>query len=194
MQKYRRPTHRRARGTSLIEVMVAALLLAIGLLSMAGLQASALRLTKEAEFRGAAAELSEVFSEFARANVTGAMVGNYDFTNGNTYSSNPAVVTVPTTCQSVAITCTPAQIAAEDMARMREMARMRLPGGMVYSQAAPAGASIQQNSLIDLWIIWLPPDTSDGDAQIDGQLTQNCPPNLNTNGQRVQCMPFRILL
>lgn len=178
----------RAQGATLIEVLVAALLLAIGLLSMAGIQASAVRLTKEAEFKSTAVEISSAFGEYLKANVGG--VASYAINSGG-FIMDPEPQDIPGNCDGTGAACTPAQIAAEDLARAQELARTRLPSGQIVSNVV-VGAAGQSDS-IDLWVMWLPPESRTGDANVDNQITSRCPPNYDTAGMDVQCQYFRIV-
>lgn len=130
---------------------MAALLLAIGLLSMAGIQASAVRLTKEAEFKSTAVEISSAFGEYLKANVGG--VASYAINSGG-FIVDPEAQDIPGNCDGAGAACTPAQIAAEDLARAQELARTRLPSGQIVSNLV-VGAAGQSDS-IDLWVMWLP--------------------------------------
>jgi len=178
----------RAQGATLIEVLVAALLLAIGLLSMAGIQASAVRLTKEAEFKSTAVEISSAFGEYLKANVGG--VASYAINSGG-FIVDPEAQDIPGNCDGAGAACTPAQIAAEDLARAQELARTRLPSGQIVSNLV-VGAAGQSDS-IDLWVMWLPPESRTGDANVDNQIASRCPPNYDTAGMDVQCQYFRIV-
>lgn len=191
-----KPTHIRrrvarpskAQGTTLIEVLVAALLLAIGLLSMAGIQASAVRLTKEAEFKSTAVEISSAFGEYLKANVGGVQSYNV---NSGAFVMDPDAQDIPGNCDGAGAACTPAQIAAEDLARTQELARTRLPSGQVVSNVV-VGAAGQSDS-VDFWVMWLPPESRSGEANVDNQIGSRCPPNYDTAGMDVQCQYFRIV-
>ncbi|HRH17184.1 MAG TPA: type IV pilus modification protein PilV [Aquabacterium sp.] len=191
-----KPTHIRrrvarpskAQGTTLIEVLVAALLLAIGLLSMAGIQASAVRLTKEAEFKSTAVEISSAFGEYLKANVGGVQSYNV---NSGAFVMDPDAQDIPGNCDGAGAACTPAQIAAEDLARTQELARTRLPSGQIVSNVV-LGAAGQSDS-VDFWVMWLPPESRSGEANVDNQITSRCPPNYDTAGMDVQCQYFRIV-
>jgi type IV pilus assembly protein PilV len=188
----RRAARSQHRGSSLIEVLVAALLLAIGMLSLAGLQASALRLTKEAEFRATSSEIAFAFSEAVKANVGGMA----QYTNAsNTFVVNPGAVAVPTSCNGIANVCTPAQIATQDLARVLELARNRMPSGQIVAQfVAGAGGLTPTPPSIDLWVAWLPADNRSGTAAVDAQVAQNCPtPGYDATNAGVHCQYFRIV-
>jgi type IV pilus assembly protein PilV len=62
----------RQRGVSLVEVLVASVVLSIGLLGLAGLQASGLRVGQSSIQRGQAAQLAYDIVERMRVNAAGA--------------------------------------------------------------------------------------------------------------------------
>lgn len=74
----------RQRGFSLIEVLIAILILAIGLLGMAQMQAGGMRSTHGAYLRTQATLLAGDILDSMRANLTAARNGSYDVTFGNT--------------------------------------------------------------------------------------------------------------
>lgn len=65
-------------GFTLIEVMVAVVILSIGLLGLAGLQATGLRHNQSASFRSTATVLAYDIADAMRANRTDARDGKYD--------------------------------------------------------------------------------------------------------------------
>jgi type IV pilus assembly protein PilV len=82
------------RGASLIEVLVAVLILALGLLGMAGLQASALKGNQSSYGRAQAVMLSYYMLDTMRADRDGAVASRYN----------------------MAATCSPAAITTTDLA------------------------------------------------------------------------------
>ena len=73
---------RRQRGFTMIEVLIAVLVLAIGLLGMAHMQASGMRSTHGAYLRTQATFLAGDILDSMRANVTPARAGSYDVAFG----------------------------------------------------------------------------------------------------------------
>lgn len=84
------PLKRNQTGTSLIEVLVALLILSIGLLGLAMLQGKSLRVNTDALFRSEATLLANEIIESMRLNTTGSAKGKY------VVSSKPAVCTTCT--------------------------------------------------------------------------------------------------
>lgn len=115
-----RQGRRLQRGVGLIEVLVAVLILALGLLGMAGLQAKSLRANQSSYARSQAVMLSYYMLDAMRIDRTNALLGNYNqvslcSTNaitGTALSDNnlrdwvqslrAALGDQPTTCGSVA--------------------------------------------------------------------------------------------
>jgi type IV pilus assembly protein PilV len=182
--------HTHQRGASLIEMLVAVLLLSIGLLSMVGLQANAVKLSKEAQFRSTAADLANTFAEAAKANVTGALANGYDYTLA--YQAPGGPIPVPATCRDGITTCTAAQIAADDLASWRESARLSLPGGSLFAVLVPGAGNIPPS--IDLWVLWQGPQSDDLADAATAQLTNNCPAAIPNANRALQCLPFKISL
>jgi type IV pilus assembly protein PilV len=63
------PSVRRQRGLSLLEVLVAIVILSLGLLGMAGLQAAGLRTSQGSFYRAQAAQYADDMAERMRANL-----------------------------------------------------------------------------------------------------------------------------
>ena len=105
-------------GTTLIEVLVSLLILAFGLLGMAGLQTVSLRNNQSAYFRTQATMFANDMVERMRANIIAVDSGGYDDVVG---TATPA-------CLSVA-GCTPTQMAAQDVDEWEDAVIAALPSG-----------------------------------------------------------------
>jgi type IV pilus assembly protein PilV len=75
-----------SRGFTLIEVLVAIIVLAIGLLGLAGLQLTSLKAADSAYFRSQATLLADDILDRMRSNRTAALAGNYDIDIDDTRS------------------------------------------------------------------------------------------------------------
>ena len=106
-------------GTSLVEVLVAMLILSGGLLGIAGVNAVSLRANQGAYYRTLATTLSTDMIERMRANKTGVDVGGYDDVAGAATAS----------CFTVA-SCTPAQMAAQDILSWETQVAALLPAAV----------------------------------------------------------------
>ncbi len=82
------PRKARQRGATLIEALVALLLLSIGLLGVAGLQINALQGSRTAHVRSQASVLAYYIADRMRANRDSALKGEYDMTFGTTPSGS----------------------------------------------------------------------------------------------------------
>ena len=113
------------KGFGLIEVLVAVLVLAVGLLGLAGLQTQSLRFNNEAYFRTQATLLAMDMADRLRSNLETARAtpGSY------TFSNTDAVPNSVTDCTSDA--CTPSQLAQYDFKEWKERAQTLLPGAQV---------------------------------------------------------------
>lgn len=78
----------RDNGFSLIEILITVLVLAIGLLGLAGLQGTSLRNNQSAYVRTQATNLAYEIVDAMRANVTVARAGGYDIAYGTGPSSS----------------------------------------------------------------------------------------------------------
>jgi type IV pilus assembly protein PilV len=107
-----RSTRSGCEGFTLIEVLIAVLVLAIGLLGLAGLQSYSVASTHSAYLRSQATTLAYDIIDRMRANQSAAVVGAYLVAFG----TQPATVT---NCQSIGSTCTSADMAAFDVAQWK---------------------------------------------------------------------------
>lgn len=116
---------RAARGFTLIEVLIALVVLAIGMLGIAAVYLEGLRTSRTALLRTQAVVLAADMADRIRANryvLTGSLL--YDpATTAAAANSNCDKTTDP------ASTCTPAQMFANDLARWQAAVQTRLPGG-----------------------------------------------------------------
>lgn len=122
---------RYSKGATLLEVMIAAVILGVGLLGIAALQMTSLQGSSNAEYRGRASDLAWSLAERMRANLPGiASYASAIATNCTAPVATCAMV--PGATGTSAVTqCTPAQIAAYDLweTRCSNGVKTALPGG-----------------------------------------------------------------
>lgn len=158
---YRARAGHRQRGFSFFEVMIAALILAIGVLGFAGLQMRALGSTGVAHSRAQAAVLAGELAERIRLQQEGAlslpstdprrandvsmylnMDWSWSLANKNVPTTPPATWTGSFQCMSLYTFtpggCTETQLAAYDFREMRFLADQLLPQGNIAVQPCAA--------------------------------------------------------
>jgi type IV pilus assembly protein PilV len=109
---------KKQHGSTLIEVLIALLVLSFGMMGMAGVQSVSLRGNQAAYFRTQATSLSMDIVERMRANLTAVGAGDYNNVSGG-----------ETTSCFTAAGCTSAQMAAQDINDWLAQVTALLPGG-----------------------------------------------------------------
>jgi type IV pilus assembly protein PilV len=99
----------RSDGFTLMEVMIAVLVLSLGLLGLAGLQATSLKANTSAAARGQATLLAYDIIDRMRANRDAALAGTYNNTAGTAPTGGAS------DCQANSATCDADAIAAYDL-------------------------------------------------------------------------------
>jgi type IV pilus assembly protein PilV len=156
-----RPSPSRQLGASLLEVLVAILILSFGMLALSGMLAFAVQMPKLAAYRATATALAASHIERMRANPAGFALDSYKETM--TYNATLPVVT---TCTYPG--CTPDTIAALDKDETNHAIRNQLPqGGMRVTCNGPC-ADLDG----DIWVIWQEPSTF---ASLDVTTSDECP-------------------
>ena len=107
----------KSAGFSVIEVLVALIVISIGLLGLANLQLAGLRQAHSAMLHTQATTLAHDVIDRMRGNYPGFSLGAYD-TAFTAVPPDPAAVPV---CNTVASDCTPAQIALADLVEWKCM-------------------------------------------------------------------------
>lgn len=157
------------RGFTLLEVLIALLVLSIGLLGLAALQTTALRSNQMASMRTLATQAAYDITDRMRANETAMGVVRDPDTGMVTYNAGnddyllawDDADPVPTV-NCVTSACTPAQLALFDLAKWRDLVN-QLPGGKSEING-PAGADFE-HTVIVYW-----------DQNRTGANGRNCPP------------------
>jgi type IV pilus assembly protein PilV len=89
------PSRSRARGLTLIEVLVTMVLMGIGLVGLAGLQMRGMQVNQGATFRSQAAFLAEDMADRMRVDVATAKAGTYDNNWNSTMTATAPAAVAP---------------------------------------------------------------------------------------------------
>jgi len=117
--------HRASQGgVTLIEVLVAVVVLSIGLLGVAGLQAAGLRFTQNAALRSQAVVIATDIADRIRSNPDGLAAGYY-----NSFSSADHVNTATPNCITEAGGCNPQELANYHIRDWSRNTVAAMPGG-----------------------------------------------------------------
>lgn len=146
--------HSRQQGFSLIEILIALLVLAVGFLGSASLQSVGVKQTQNTYFRTQADLVARDLADRMRSNPLGARANDYVWAGGT-----PAL----TSCYAGA-NCDASTMAAADLSEaFAWMQRAALPSGDFMIAAGPAGAPYFQ-----ITVLW--------DERRDGSVGRNCNP------------------
>ena len=110
-------------GFSLVEVLVALLVLSIGLLGLAALQTTSLKYNTESYFRTQATYLAYDIIDRMRANALGVAGGNYDVPNSGT-----AATAMSSTASCGSTSCSTSDLAKYDLGQWYNRMNAVLPG------------------------------------------------------------------
>ncbi|NOX27833.1 MAG: type IV pilus modification protein PilV [Gammaproteobacteria bacterium] len=135
--RYQNYAKKSVQGFTLLEVLITVVILAIGLLGLAGLQAASLQNNNDAATRSQAAVLAYDIADRVRANPLGATAGNYNLPNAT-----------PVTACTVAPGCTPAQLAQNDAFEWNTSIAQALPAGqgVICIDSSTTGNSINDGT------------------------------------------------
>ena len=111
------------RGFTMIEVLIALLIVSLGMLGLAGLQAVSLKNSQSAYYRSAATQLAYDMSDRMRGNISGVLANSYNRTGINT-DYDVAVAACTTTAGCVA-----SDLAQNDAYEWQQLILAVLPGG-----------------------------------------------------------------
>ena len=158
--------HNREGGFTLLEILVAIVVISLGLLGLAGLQVVSLNGNQIAYYRGLAAQQTYDMTDRIRANVAGVGAGNYDA---------PTATTDPGCIDSA---CSESQIASADFVQWNNTNALLLPGGAGTVQCA-IGPTVpctnvvaSSNRVFDITVTWIEKNMGDTGASSSDT---NCP-------------------
>jgi len=169
----------RQTGASLLEILIAILIMSFGITGIALLMTSVIQYNKMSQYQMVALQAASQLAESMRGNTDAFMVDAYSRTG--TYSSSISAQTVPS-C-AVTSACTSAEIAAITSAIFANNLRNALPGGDYRLERTGTKA--------DIWIMWLEPG-------VDNSLvlaTDNCIPSaISGLSIRPRCLFLEVAL
>jgi type IV pilus assembly protein PilV len=180
-----------ARGASLLEVLIAIVIMSFGLLAMGGLTASSIQYGKMAQFQTVAVQLANDLTDRMRANADGftnkaGTCTNSCYNKLTAYSSSVSAIAVPACSSSP---CSASDMAAVDMAEWRNNLRLSLPGGDAY-----VVRDTVNTPAVDIWIMWVDPSLKAGtDTSLITAGSASCPTAAVPTGSAVvpHCLYMR---
>ena len=165
-------------GASLIEVLVAMLLLSFGMLALGTMMAFAVQAPKLSAYRATAANLASGHIERMRANPEGFATNQYTTALNDTSWSFAAINPMSSDCDHPY--CTASTLADMDIQTTRGVVRRELPAGdiEVWCNTPPAitASNCTKESQRNMWIIWQEPNTN----SLLGANSDYCPPDVTS--------------
>ena len=162
-------TMNNSKGFTLIEVLVAVFVLAIGLLGLAGLQAKSLQFNQSAYQRSQATILAYDIIDRMRANLSEARNGSYDIARGD-------VPPTATNCQASGATCSTATMVDFDLAQWKcsigsydDNSTCEDDFGIKGALLEGKGTVVTNGDIITVTIDWIDDRTQEeGDGTVEG--------------------------
>ena len=197
--KSMRTTHQQS-GASLIEVLVAILLLSFGMLALGAMLSFAVQAPKLSAYRATASNLAASHVERMRANPDGFANNRYTAALHRTSWTTDEID--PTSSDCAYPDCTESTLAAMDIQATRGAVRreLRPAGDMEMWCSAPAApapptsatsaVACTKSSQGNLWIIWQEPSTN----SLLGEFSDQCPPDVKstyTGSNPARCIYVR---
>jgi type IV pilus assembly protein PilV len=139
-----------AQGFTMIEVLIALVILAIGLLGLAVLQITAMQNSQGGYLRAQASILAYDIVDRMRANITGVNSGTYDLALADAAPASPV-------CIGAAADCSAADMTQFDLAQWRASLGAYLPGGNGSVATADLGTVTRATVTIE----WIDPYSAD---------------------------------
>ncbi len=158
----RPPSLRRVSGASMIEVLIAILILSFGMLALGGMISYSVQIPKMSANRAVAISIANDMIERMRANIPAFDSASYDSTL--TYD-NTTDIPAAATGQCTYPNCSAGQLATMDLAVTKRNLRIQLPGGGYSIVRDSAGSG-------KIFILW---NEASGATSFATQNSDNCP-------------------
>ena len=136
----RKPLHSLTHGFTLLEVLIAVVVLSFGLMGLAGIQAVGVRNTHSANLRTLAVQQAYDMADRMRANATGVTNGNY----------SAITATIPADPGCISTVCIPADLATYDQFVWNTNNAAMLPSG----SGTVAVAGVTPNQTYVITVMW----------------------------------------
>ena len=176
-------------GFSLVEVLVAMFVVAMGILALAGLLQASTRYSKMSELRSTATLLANDIADRVRANTMAARVGTggYDLTD----KTFPSPIAPPHAACTIESPCGQVDLAKVDLADWTTRVRSTLPKGSTWIQYHPAVPPAPD--YLDVWVGWADPLTLSPGISTDRSGTE-CPDAWKKAEPSVRCVYLQVAL
>lgn len=178
----------RQSGASLLEVLVAVLLVSVGLLGVAGLSGATFAYNKNSQIRLVGMGLVNDYADRARVNVYGYDLDNYNIAIN---AALPAKVTFTETNANndTDNAAAAALVAQYDKRDFLEAVAARLPQGT----AVVSSTKDNQTRSMDVWLLWQEPQDEENPLFVAGK--DNCPPSVKDDealSKVYSCLYFKV--
>lgn len=197
IHSFKAPRHH--RGSSLIEVLISVLLISLGIMAVAGMQAYSLAAQRNANNRAIASAMSNELAELIRLNPAGLNAGNYNVAFMSTQAPGPPVLATcvgATTnaaeypfCNPGGVTGAGAALAFFDITSFQQRVRAGLPIGGVEVVANIVAAPARSSA--DIWISWQEPAVLIGALELNAD---NCTAASRALATQPRCFYMRVQL
>jgi type IV pilus assembly protein PilV len=162
-------------GFTLIEVLIAILLLSIGILSLSAMLSFTVQMPKLSGYRAAAVNLASSYVERMRANTDGFSSGAYDQSSSYDGLRTPQARAPSDQCAYPA--CDMSTMAVMDFDDLKVAVRSELPAGGAFMLRDSQGG-VPSRTDGNLWIVWQEPTTT---VKLNPSSTDNCPSQVTDN-------------
>ena len=157
------------KGASLIEVLVAILILSFGMLSLGAMLGFAVQAPKMAAHRATATNLASAYIERMRANKAEFAKSGSIYLKNSTFDGTITKITADAKVACSYPDCTSTAIALADFDEFKVAIRDELPAGGLLVEQDDTDTTLTSGNL---WILWTEPQTF---ASLNAGNSDNCP-------------------